>query len=123
MIIDETANHTRYRSLGTRIGRALEYLAKTDFASVEDGKHPIEGDDIFALLMSYDTEPESVRRFEAHRKYLDVQCILSGTEIISRLQLTPGTFAMFYPEDAHKPNCAWDDPQPVRKTVVKVRIG
>jgi YhcH/YjgK/YiaL family protein len=39
------------------------------------------------------------------------------------LQLTPGSFALFYPEDAHKPNCAWDAPERVRKVVVKVRLG
>ena len=151
MIIGEIANHKRYRNLGKKIEKALEYLATTDFSVLEDGRHEIEGDEIYALLLSYDTEPESARSFEAHRKYIDVQYILSGREIIhwapleelepagdyseekdivflsgdarARLQLTPGAFALFYPEDAHKPNCAWDDPQPARKVVVKVGTG
>ena len=41
----------------------------------------------------------------------------------ARLKMIPGSFALFYPEDAHKPNCTWDEPQRVRKVVVKVRIG
>jgi YhcH/YjgK/YiaL family protein len=151
MIIDVITNHTEYRGLGSAVDRALEYLANTDFTALKDGRHAIEGDEIYALLFSYDTEPESARSFEAHRKYIDVQYLLSGREIIhwaalqeltpageysdeqdivflsgdsrARLQLIPGTFALFFPEDAHKPNCAWDDPRPARKVVVKVRVG
>jgi biofilm protein TabA len=150
MIIDRIADHEGYGGLGSGIKRALEYLADTDFTALEDGKHAIEGNAIYALLLSYDTEPESARSFEAHRKYIDVQYLLSGREIIhwapldeltakgeysdekdivflsgdsrAQLHLVPGTFALFLPEDAHKPNCAWDGPGPARKVVVKVRI-
>jgi biofilm protein TabA len=151
MILDILSHRGRYRGISSGIERALDYLAVTDFSALEDGKHAIEDDEIYAILMTYDSEPERARSFEAHRKYLDVQYILSGREIIywapmeelspkgeyseekdvvflsgdarTRLQLTSGSFAVFYPEDAHKPNCAWDDPQRVRKAVVKVRIG
>ena len=151
MILDIISNRERYSDLGASIERALEYLADTDFTALEDGRHPIDGEAIFALVSSYETEPESARSFEAHRKYIDVQYLLSGREIIhwaalqelapageysaekdivflsgesrARLQLTPGTFALFFPEDAHKPNCAWDDPEAARKVVVKVRVG
>ena len=150
MILDIIANRGRCRGIGSGIERALDYLANTDFDVLEDGRHEIEGDGIYALLMSYETEPQSVRSFEAHRKYVDIQFILSGREIIywapleelapageyddgkdiiflagdprARLQLTPGSFVVFHPEDGHKPNCAWDGPEPVRKVVVKVRV-
>jgi len=129
----------------------LDYLSGTDFTVLEDGKYPIEKDEIFALIMTYSTEPESRRSFEAHRKYLDVQFILHGREIIfwaptaelsligdyspdkdivflsgdarARLRLTASSFAVFYPEDAHKANCASDGSQQVRKVVIKVRVG
>ncbi|MGQ9778953.1 MAG: YhcH/YjgK/YiaL family protein [Bacillota bacterium] len=38
------------------------------------------------------------------------------------LSLVPGLFAVFYPNDAHKPGCVWDGPCPVKKVVVKVRL-
>ena len=151
MILDLVAHRRRYRGLGSELNRAFDYLADTDFSALEDGRHPIDGEAIFALVSTYETEPENVRSFEAHRKYIDVQYLLSGREIIcwaalqeltpageysaekdivflsgdsrARLQLTPGTFALFYPEDAHKPNCAWGSPQQVRKVVVKIRVG
>jgi len=151
MILDILENRSRYTGVSPEIERALEYLASTDFSALENGKHPIEGDELFALVLTYETEPESVRSFEAHRRYIDIQYILSGREIIywaalqelapkdeysvekdilflsgterARLQLSPGSFAVFYPQDAHKPNCTWEKPQQVRKVVVKVRIG
>ena len=151
MILDVLNNRGRYGGMHPGIGRALEYLGKTDFTALENGRYPIDGDEVYALVFSYDTEAEKKRRFEAHRSYIDVQCILSGREIIywapteelsplddysaekdivflagearARLQLTEGSFGVFYPEDAHKPNCAWDEPQRARKVVVKVRVG
>ena len=151
MIQDTIGHRERYGGLSSELDRALKYLADTDFTALEDGRHPIDGEAIFALVSTYDTEPESARSFEAHRSYIDIQYVLTGREIIhwaplqeltpageysdekdivflsgdsrARLQLTPGTFALFFPEDAHKPNCAWDDPQPARKVVVKVRVG
>jgi biofilm protein TabA len=150
MILDLVGHRERYGGLGFELDRALDYLADTDFAALEDGRHPIDGDVNFSLVSTYETEPESARSFEAHRRYIDVQYLLSGREIIhwaplqeltpagdysvekdivflagdprARLQLTPGSFAVFYPEDGHKPNCAWDGPRQVRKVVVKVRI-
>lgn len=151
MILDKLTSSGKYGGIIPGFEEALEYLSNTDFTVLEDGKHSIDGDRIYALVMTYSTEPERERSFEAHRKYLDVQCILQGREIIywaptdelspmgeysgekdivflsgdtrARLRLTSGSFAVFYPEDAHKPNCAWNDPQQVRKAVVKVRIG
>ncbi|UCF99323.1 MAG: YhcH/YjgK/YiaL family protein [Spirochaetaceae bacterium] len=149
MILDMLANSGRYRGISSVIEKALAYLTGTSFAALEDGRYPIDGEEVYAILTTYDTEPERNRRFEAHRAYLDVQCILSGREIMfwapeteltpaseysqekdvlflagearARLQLIAGSFAVFYPEDAHKPNCAWDEPEQVRKVVVKVR--
>jgi YhcH/YjgK/YiaL family protein len=151
MILDKLTNRGRYGGITPGFDRALDYLSNTDFTVLEDGKHPIDGERIYALVMTYSTEPERERSFEAHREYLDVQCILKGREIIywaptdelspmgeyseekdivflsgdprARLQLNSGNFAVFYPEDAHKPNCDWNGPQQVRKAVIKVRIG
>jgi len=150
LILDMLANRERYGGIDPGIERALDYLANTDFGTLEDGKQSLDGDGIYALVATYATEPESQRRFEAHRKYIDIQYILTGREVIfwaptdelspttdysqekdiiflagearARLQLSSGSFSIFYPEDAHKPNCTWNDPQQVRKVVVKVPV-
>jgi len=39
------------------------------------------------------------------------------------LYMTPGSFAILLPNDVHRPCCAVDQPMPIRKVVVKVRVA
>ena len=41
----------------------------------------------------------------------------------STLTMTPGSFAVFLPTDVHRPGCAFDQPEAIRKVVVKVRVS
>ena len=41
----------------------------------------------------------------------------------SILDLRPGYFAIFYPQDGHMPQMCVNEPEKVKKVVVKVRIG
>ncbi len=106
-----------------------------------DGAHAVE--------MAYRTKRPQEGFFESHQKFIDVQVIVSGEEVMeaaaagplgvmeaydeakdmthhadpaaaSRLRLRAGDVAVFWPEDAHKPSIAVDGPALVRKTVVKV---
>jgi YhcH/YjgK/YiaL family protein len=89
--------------------------------------------------------------FEAHKKYADIQVLISGEEKIGVLPLDattvtvpydeekdimfltaegenyrdamPGKFFLFFPEDAHRPTVKKTENSQVRKIVVKVRIN
>lgn len=116
-----------------------------------DGKIALDGDHVFALVQSYVTEAVSAKKFESHRKYIDVQYLFQGEEIIryapieqltlstpynvekdfmlydliphdTSLLLRVGQFAIFYPEDGHVPGCLVTSPAPVRKVVLKVAV-
>jgi YhcH/YjgK/YiaL family protein len=41
----------------------------------------------------------------------------------SMLTMTPGSFAVFLPSDVHRPGCAFDQPEAIRKVVVKIRVS
>ncbi len=150
MILDRLSNAYRYGEIHPRIRRALDYLAATDFASLPDGRRDLEGDTLFALIQRYKTKPAAQGKWEAHRKYIDVQYIAQGAEIMGRAhreQLTPtqsysdekdvvllegdgdfftlnaGDFALLYPEDAHMPCLACGEvPVSVIKVVVKILV-
>lgn len=107
----------------------------------------------FALEQVYEAKPRPEGFFESHRKYIDVQVIIAGTELMevadiarlsvtlpfvperdlikyadctqaSRLFMQPGDAAIFYPEDGHMPSLRVDGaPALVRKTVVKVPVA
>ena len=149
MIYDKLTNAALYASADTPLGKALEFAADFD-PETPDGKIEIDGANMYAVLNTYNTNPAEDLSFEAHRKYIDVQLLLSGTEDVdvsqdlddmeviqaysdesdaglydtpenwSTIVLSPGSFAVFYPDDAHRPGAG--DGSSVRKLVVKILI-
>ena len=149
MIIDRIDNAPLYVGLGKRIAAALEYLRQTDFARLAPGRYDLDGDNVYALVQEYTTKPRDKGRWEAHRRYIDVQYLAAGIERIGyanaqRLTVTeaydaakdalflegegdfllmrPGMFMMLAPEDAHMPGLAAAAPAPAKKVVVKVLV-
>jgi YhcH/YjgK/YiaL family protein len=123
-------------------------LQQTDFAKIEPGKYEIEGADLFALIQRYDPKPREKARWEAHRKYIDVQYVFAGSELFGYaplaqlhsvafdeakdfhelkgdgdfLRVSAGTFLILFPQDAHMPGVAGPACQFVKKIVVKIRL-
>jgi YhcH/YjgK/YiaL family protein len=149
MIIDTLANASCYSNLSEKIAAALDFLQKNDPADMAPGRYDIDGDAVFALVQTYDTQPQSAGKWEAHRRHIDIQYVARGIERIGYanldrltvsqpyseendflllegqgnfLTVPTGTFAIFAPQDAHMPCIAVDNPQPVIKVVVKVRV-
>ena len=79
MIYDTLDHLEAYRGVHPGVMRGLELLRDTDFSQWEDGRHEIDGERLFILLQSYETKPENDTP-EAHRKYIDIQYLLSGQE-------------------------------------------
>lgn len=149
MIIDKLDKWKCY-SFGPAWNQAIEFLASLSPDS-EEKKYELQGKDIFAEVMRYETRSKDISVFETHRKYVDVQAVLSGREkieIISRdelivdtaydeskdaelykrisgqtqIELSPGTFALFFPHDAHMPCLmAGNTAESVKKVVVKIK--
>ncbi len=150
MIYDTLSHVDTYAALSPRLGRALKYLAETDFSQVADGRYELEGDALFVNVMTVETHPRpeaGKQRMEAHDKYLDVQYVAQGEEVIgvasraelgeaepgegdicfltgacTYLPLGRGQFLVVWPQDAHAPCVAVDEPMKVRRVVAKVRI-
>jgi YhcH/YjgK/YiaL family protein len=138
------------------VRRGLEYLVGLSGKFPEDvalgisRREEIDGDLLFALHQAYRTKPISEGRLEAHRRHIDIQCILGGEE---RILLAPldagrvsvpydettdveffepvgsidfvlktGMVAIFFPEDLHAPSLRADGETAVQKTVVKVKV-
>lgn len=105
----------------------------------------------FALEQSYLTKPDEKARWETHKAYIDVQAVITGSEVMeaaesgeltvsedltpekdvvfyqpyaggSRLRAGEGFVAVFFPADAHRPSLALDESAQVRKVVVKVPV-
>lgn len=135
-----------------RIERAMDWCRTVDPTTLELGRNDIDGDDVFANVMRFDTAPAGTKDYEAHRDHIDIHYVFSGVELmgIARMKdCTPkgafdeendfvlveqpeleswvvtqaGEFCLTAPADAHKPGCSLDAPAPLFKACVKVRIA
>lgn len=148
MIVDHLSNAGRYAALGPLIKQAIDFLRTTDLDALEKGRYPLAGDALFALVQGYYTKPQSEGFWEAHRRYIDLQFVVQGTERIGyaplhRMQLesydeqrdlavlkgegdfltlTDGCFMLLWPEDTHMPGLQADQSGPVRKIVFKIAV-
>lgn len=149
MISDFLENASAYMSLTPRIAAALKFLQTTDLLSLALGKHQLDGDNLFAMVQEYMTKTPDKAFWEAHRRYIDVQYIVSGIEAMGWapiqqmsvvkeydhekeytmlngsgqfINMTPGNFVIFFPHDAHMGGIAIAQPSDVRKIVLKVAV-
>jgi YhcH/YjgK/YiaL family protein len=149
MIIDKIQNSHLYKGLSKRIEKAFEYIKATDLKNINPGKYEIDGENIFALISEYKAKSESEGKLEAHRKYIDVQYVISGEELMgyaplggqqvldpykeendiiffagekSFTKVSSGMFAIFFPGDVHMPGIMIKESSAVKKLVIKVRI-
>lgn len=90
MVLDALAHADAYFGLGPRIAAALEFLSRPDTGALEPAAHgaanslriDIQGDDVFALVQRYHTKSPAEAFWECHRKYIDVQCVIEGSEMM-----------------------------------------
>jgi YhcH/YjgK/YiaL family protein len=148
MITDRLSNASLYLTLGAHIRRGFEYLQKTDLYSLPVGIYELDEKNLYINSQEYNSKLPAQGKWEAHRRYIDLQYIISGTERIgyahvSRLTLgdynpekdflaltgsgdfitlSAGDFMLLFPEDAHMPGMAVENPLPVKKVVVKIAV-
>ena len=148
MVVDQLRNASQYYGMGPGLEKALRYLQTTDLAGLAPGRYELEGRELFVIVQEYEGKPKEKGFWEAHRQYLDVQYVVSGSELFGFAStahlragaydperdflalegegdffvLRAGSFAILTPQDAHMPSLAIAAPQPVKKAVVKVRV-
>src|SRR4051812_12502498 len=81
MILDTLQQWPQYASISPRFAKAFEFLRQVR-DDIVPGRHEIAGDEVYASVQKHFTKPLSERQFEAHRKYIDVQYIHRGRELI-----------------------------------------
>lgn len=139
-----------FKSIHPRFSDAFEFLKKAVNEDYKDGNYEIDGKNIYAFISSYETKTESEVQFEAHNKYIDIQCVVSGTEVIGfesekevsltqdykdgndicfyalnenydKIALKKGEFVIIMTDELHVPCLSVENkPENVRKIVVKI---
>jgi beta-galactosidase beta subunit len=88
MILDRIENAYLYAGLNAGFAKAFEVLTDPKLSQKKDGKYAIDGENIYYIIQRYTTKPFSESKLEAHRKYIDIQFLLAGTELIGYAPLT-----------------------------------
>ncbi len=149
MVKDNLKNAMQYAGLGERFRTALEYLTTHDLTEATE-RIELDGKNLYILPQNPTLKTWEDAKWEGHESYADIQVILKGREIIGyapaeamevkipynpekdavifsgdgvAMEYADGDFAIFFPQDAHKPCVrAENGPESVKKAVVKVRL-
>ncbi len=134
-----------------RWNQAFEFLKTHDLQNLELKRYDIDGDNLFATVSEYTTQSEDEKHYEAHRKYVDIQYVISGREEIGvspladttqtfqnydpakdigfyavnpvkNYEATPRNFFIFFPSDAHRPGLDPGEKTQVKKLVIKLKV-
>lgn len=149
MILGTLSNSERYEALHPAFAQVFTYIKENDLLAAPLERITLDGDRLFINNVLTHGRDAKEMPLEAHRQYLDIHILLSGTERIgwraledcgipskeynekedymlweqgatSYVDLKPGQFAIVYPEDTHAPLIGSGD---IRKLVVKVLIN
>lgn len=133
MIVDRIENLKLYIPYDEKLAVVCDYLAKTDIHALEVGKYEI-GEGVRVIVNAFSAKERDVARWETHNKYIDLQYLIEGNEIMGWLPvdqmeeaeynaekditypvpkagahpsdviLETGSFAYLEPRDAHRPS-------------------
>jgi YhcH/YjgK/YiaL family protein len=139
----------QYQADPARWDKAFNYLKTTDFSTVQPGRYPIDGDNVYAVITLGPGRSPDTAMWESHRNYEDIHYVISGKEQLGIIPIkeakvlepydsakdlahytakgkyytaVPGTFYIVTTEEAHRPGLKADgyDGQ-IKKLYIKVR--
>ena len=151
MIFDRLNNCEQYYSLNDKFKIAFEFLKNTDLKTIKDGSYEISGKEIYANVQTLKTKNPEQKKWEVHRKYIDIQYVIQGQEkmgygiledfnqVLEKyddekdveflngekfnfVNVNEGDFVIFYPNDVHAPMLSVQDDVEIKKVIVKIAI-
>ncbi|WP_405082334.1 YhcH/YjgK/YiaL family protein [Paenibacillus chitinolyticus] len=83
MILGSLNNWKRDRKFAhPALAAVVDRLQKVQFRELENGKHPVKGEEIFFTIMKLEAKDPAEAKAEKHERYIDVHFLLEGTETI-----------------------------------------
>ena len=148
MIFAKLTDAADYRGIHPRLDRVIDCLNEEFLHQVGTQTQKLEDDLLYVTRFDYETIPLEEAFFEAHKKYLDVHLMVSGAERVDishpdvltlfdhkddfyayqgeaeqTLLLTPGSFLVVFPGDAHRIKVQVEGPENVSKVVFKLLVN
>ena len=145
MIIDRIENAENYINLHKDFKLVFDFIKTHDLKSLACGRYKLRGSEVFFNLQEYETK--QTQKLEAHKKYIDIQVVANGEELmgytninnttlkeeydeekdvmflngsVDKLHADNKTFLIFTPEDAHMPALSVNEDKYVKKAIFKI---
>ena len=147
MILDTLDRLKEYGYISPLMDKVVEFFRDTDLASLEPGRIPLQGDDLFVNVNRQDAQTRQEAPIEAHREYIDIQVPISSDEEMgfvsapfmpapsvpynegkdvafypglcdTYLNVRKGMFVVFFPGEGHAPAITKNG---ILKLIVKIR--
>jgi len=148
MILSTLSQSSRYATLHSLFPRVFDYIRNTDLLSLAPGRYPIIDKQLYVIVENVAGRTREAATLECHRKYIDIQLVLEGTDEMGWKALAdcsqpvseysakkdiqffhdapatwiatpPGAFCIFFPEDAHAPLVSAGN---IRKAIFKIAV-
>ena len=140
----------QYKANKKYFDEAFAFLRDHDLSKLAPGKYPIDGDNVYASVTYDSTKDFDKSKWESHKKYIDLQYMIRGKEKIGVAPVAgakvtaayddahdiahyetnghfyvaePGTFFLFFPADAHRPDLKEKTNDHVKKLVIKIGVA
>lgn len=148
MIVDVLKNKELYYGVHKNMKPAFEFIEKAVAEKLEVGRYELDGKELFALVQEYDSKTDAA--WEYHKRYIDIQYIVSGTELIAwdniknvpegteyndekdiakfaydggcDVLMEAGSYMVLYPDDLHQPGKVCGEVQKMKKIVIKIAV-
>lgn len=133
------------------VKKCLEFLAQNGNANIALGRHEVDENGTYVMISEYNTRLKEQGMWEAHKKYIDLQLVLSGEEYLHvsslnhmktgvyeeekdflpcqgeaerTLHMEEGKAVLLMPDDVHMPNMSVDETiSNVKKAVFKIPVA
>ena len=147
MIIDRLENLSLYAALNPLFADVVEFLNDHDLQTLEVGKYPIQGNNVFLNLQMAKGRSQEAAVIETHIEMIDIQIPISSEETFGYTPLQdlpefeynaekditkygdtkaqtyvtvkPGQFVIFFPQDGHAP-CITPQAE-IKKAIFKIK--
>ena len=146
MVIDTIDNLGKYVGMNPLFADVVEFLKGNNLSTMEEGKHPIQGKNLFVNITTAKGRTKEQAVLETHIEMIDIQIPLDTEETYGYTPLfdlpdyeynaekditkygdtpaqtyvtcKPGQMAIFFPQDGHAPCISEKD---IKKAIFKVK--
>lgn len=124
---------TQYELAHEEWDAAVSFLSREDLDTLPPGRYELTEGGTYANIQEYGIDPDKQGKYEAHRKYIDIQYLQKGKEIVyiskladcrervkeyteekdaelyflsinaKEVEISPERFVILFPDDAHMP--------------------